>query len=31
MPFLPRAAILKARVGPFYAVRVGPFYALISS
>src|SRR5438132_10442138 len=28
LPFLPRTAIFKGEVGPFYALRVGPFYAL---
>ena len=31
LPLLPRAAILKALVGPAYALRVGPAYALTSS
>ena len=30
MPSLPRTAIFKEKVGPFYALRVGPSYALSS-
>ncbi len=31
MPTLPRTAIFKEEVGPFYALRVGPSYALSST
>src|SRR5208337_2955449 len=31
LPSLPRTAIFKEKVGPFYALRVGPSYALSST